>query len=65
MIKCKTRRDAALAILERGERLTRKGGSFLGQVVVDPRPLTPKQAEWFHQLAERAGVAVEGVPDNG
>lgn len=58
MIECKTHREAALVILEKGDRLTRKGGSFLGQVVVDSTPLTPKQTAWFDQLAERVGVVV-------
>lgn len=54
------RRSLALEILTRGERLTRKAGSFLGQLCVDPTPLSSAQAEWLEQLAERAGLAVEG-----
>lgn len=50
------RRELALAILTHGERLTRKSGSFLGQLVVDPTPMTSKQVDWFEQLAERAGL---------
>ena len=53
-------RTAALAILTGSERLSRKAGSFLGQCVVDPAPLSDKQADWFEQLAERAGVEWEG-----
>ena len=53
------RRAAALAILTRSERLTRKAGSFLGQCIADAAPLTDRQIEWFEQLAERAGVAME------
>lgn len=53
------RRDLALEILSDGERLTRKAGQFLGQCVVDPFPLSEKQAEWLEQLAERAGFTVE------
>jgi len=56
-----TRRSAVLDILQRSEKLTRKAGSFLGQCTVDPTPLTERQIEWFAQLAERAGVAVEGA----
>ncbi len=50
------RREAALEILTSDVRLTRKAGSFLGQLVVDDRPLTQPQSEWLHQLAEKAGV---------
>ncbi|RVQ65735.1 hypothetical protein EKN06_12430 [Croceicoccus ponticola] len=53
------RRAVALTILDTGEGLTRKAGSFLGQCVVDPTPLTPKQADWLATLAERAGLVVE------
>jgi hypothetical protein len=53
---------AALALLNRGEKLSRKAGAFLGQTVVDPTPLTPKQAEWLAKLLERAGLPpVEGA----
>lgn len=47
---------AALALLNRGERLTRKAGSFLGQLVVDPTPMTPAQSDWLRTLLERAGL---------
>lgn len=50
------RREMALAILTHSERLTRKSGSFLGQLVVDPSPMTTKQVDWFEQLAERADL---------
>lgn len=54
--------DVAFAILtaHRDGRapLTRKAGSFAGQCVVDPTPLTAAQAEWLDKLAERAGVEV-------
>jgi len=52
------RRDA-LTILNSAEKLTRKAGSFLGQCVADATPLTDRQAEWFEQLAERAGIRTE------
>lgn len=55
------RRVAALAILTKSERLTRKAGSFLGQLVADPTPMSPAQMEWFVTLAERGGVPVEGI----
>jgi len=54
------RRDFALAVLTKGERLTRKSGSFLGQLVVDPTPMTAAQTAWFSALLERAGLAAEG-----
>lgn len=53
-------RAAALSILASNSKLSRKAGSFLGQCVADPAPLTEKQADWFEQLAERAGVDWEG-----
>jgi len=56
------RRSLALAILTKGERLTRKSGSFLGQLVVDPTPMSTAQQDWFAVLAERAGLAIEGAP---
>ena len=52
-------RTSALALLnaEPAEvRLTRKAGSFLGQCVAQPSPLTQKQAEWLATLLERAGL---------
>jgi len=51
-----TPKQAALALLNSDERLTRKAGSFLGQTVVDATPLTPAQAEWLATLLERAGL---------
>ena len=51
-----THRDAALALLNGGSRLTRKAGSFLGQCCVDPLPLTDAQADWLATLLERAGL---------
>ncbi|WP_201030925.1 MULTISPECIES: hypothetical protein [unclassified Sphingobium] len=47
---------AALALLNSGERLTRKAGSFLGQLAVDPTPMTTAQAEWLAKLLDRAGL---------
>jgi hypothetical protein len=52
----KYRRDAALALLNCGKRLTPQAGSFLGKVVVDPSPLSEKQADWLDNLLERAGL---------
>jgi len=50
-------RVAALALLnDENQRLSRKAGSFLGQLAVDETPLTPKQREWLTTLLERAGL---------
>ena len=49
-------RDAALALLNGSDRLTRKAGSFLGQLVADPSPLSPAQRGWLETLLERAGL---------
>lgn len=51
-----TKREAALALLVGDNRLTRKAGSFLGQLCVDPTPLSAAQAEWLATLLERAGL---------
>ncbi|MEH3159827.1 MAG: hypothetical protein PGN08_13395 [Sphingomonas taxi] len=48
-------REAALALLNSGSAFTRKAGSFLGQLVVDPTPLSDKQADWLGKLLARAG----------
>jgi len=53
------RRAKALAILNNGEGLNRRSGQFLGQIACDPFPLSPKQADWFGKLAEKAGVVLE------
>lgn len=48
---------AALALLRANNPpITRKAGSFLGQLVVDATPLTEKQADWLATLLERAGL---------
>lgn len=57
--KWEQRKAAALAILAASDRLSRAGGSFLGQCVADPSPLSPKQTDWLIALADKAGVAVE------
>lgn len=43
-------RDAALALLNGGYRLTRKSGQFLGQLAVDPSPMSEAQADWLTKL---------------
>lgn len=47
---------AALALLNSGGQFTRKAGSFLGQLVVDPTPTTAAQADWLSKLLDRAGL---------
>ena len=49
-------RSAALALLNGTSRQTRKAGQFLGQIAVDPSPLTEAQAEWLANLLSRAGL---------
>ena len=49
-------RDAALALLTSEAKLTRKAGSFLGQCVADPAPLSAAQAEWLSTLLNRASL---------
>lgn len=54
-----TQRDAALALLNadaRSTRLTRKAGSFLGQLCTDPTPMSDAQADWLATLLDRAGL---------
>lgn len=46
--------------------LSRKAGSFVGQLAVDPpSALTASQAEWLGKLLERAGMAQIGETANG
>lgn len=52
----RTAREAALALLNGSTRLTRKAGSFLGQLVVDPTPMTEAQESWLAALLDRAGL---------
>lgn len=55
------RRGAAMLVLTSANGLTRKAGSFLGQCVVDPTPLSEAQAKWLDTLLERAGYPALGV----
>lgn len=43
-------RQAALALFNGGYPITRKAGQFLGQLAVDPSPLSDKQAAWLDRL---------------
>ena len=47
-------RQAALALLSGDSRLNRKAGQFLGQLAVDPAPMTARQADWLAKLLDRA-----------
>lgn len=49
-------RQAALALLKSGCRLSRKAGQFLGQLAVDPSPMSEAQAGWLAKLLDRAGL---------
>jgi hypothetical protein len=52
-----TQREAALALLNDPDvRLTRKAGSFCGQLCVDPTPMTNAQRDWLDTLLDRAGL---------
>lgn len=63
--KAYSRHDqAALALLASGVKLSRKEGGFLGQIAVDPRPLSEKQDHWLAQLLERAGLPPFTREDN-
>ena len=46
-------RAAALALLNAEFRLTRKAGSFLGQLAAEPGPLSDAQESWIATLLER------------
>ena len=52
--------DLAFRLLEKhrsGEAtLTRAAGSFCGELITDPRPLSDKQQSWLLKLAEKAGL---------
>ena len=49
-------RLAALAVLNSGTNLSRKGGSFLGQCVADDGRLSPAQADWLRKRLTRADL---------
>ena len=49
-------RLAALAVLNSGTNLSRKGGAFLGQCVADDGQLSPAQADWLQKLLQRADL---------
>lgn len=49
-------RAAALALLNGNHRLSRKAGQFLGQLAVDPVPMSEAQADWLAKLLNRAAL---------
>ncbi|MEO9469212.1 hypothetical protein [Parasphingorhabdus sp.] len=51
-----TQRDAAIALLTDGGKLTRKAGSFLGQLVAAETPMTERQSNWLNKLLEKADL---------
>lgn len=51
-----THREAALALLSGNHRLSRKAGQFLGQLAVDPSPMSEAQADWLAKLLIKAGL---------
>lgn len=48
-------RQAALALLNSDHRFTRKAGQFLGQLAVDPSPMSDLQAAWLAKLLAKNG----------
>ncbi len=51
-----THREAALALLNGGFKTSRKAGQFLGQLTVDPSPMSAAQADWLAKLLDKAGL---------
>ena len=49
-------RQAAIALLTGNHRLSRKAGQFLGQLAVDPSPISEAQADWLSKLLDRAAL---------
>ena len=49
-------RAAALALLNSSTALSRKAGSFLGQLVADATPTTAAQRDWLGKLLDRASL---------
>ena len=48
--------QAALALLTGNHRLSRKAGQFLGQLAVDPSPMSAAQADWLAKLLFKHGL---------
>lgn len=56
LLQFRTPREAALALLNGGYRLTRKSGQFLGQIAVEDSKLSEKQNSWLANLLARCGL---------
>lgn len=54
-------REAALALLNGDFPLSRSAGQFLGQLAVDPSPLSDKQTSWLVKLLERSNLPPIGL----
>ena len=48
-------RQAVLALLNGDYRISRKAGQFLGQLAVDPSPMSDRQRDWLAKLLDRNG----------
>ena len=51
-----THREAALALLNGNQRLSRKAGQFLGQLAVDSSSMSEAQDDWLAKLLNRASL---------
>jgi hypothetical protein len=49
-------REAALALLNGDQKFTRKAGQFLGQIAVDPQPMSERQLKWLLSLLDKADL---------
>jgi hypothetical protein len=49
-------REAALALLNGANPLTRNAGQFLGQIVADPSTLSARQRDWLTKLLANFGL---------
>ncbi len=52
----RSNRQAALTLLTGSHRLSRKAGQFLGQLAVDPSPMSVAQADWLAKLLAKHGL---------
>lgn len=52
----RSHRDACLAVLNSGCKLSRKDGQFLGGQAFDDTPLSFKQLAWLQALLNRAAL---------
>ena len=56
----KSKQSAAMALLTlcmNGDvHISRKAGSFLGQIIADPAPMSEAQTDWIVSLLDKAGL---------